>query len=103
MSEPDFANPNREPVLSVMDLARLSDEEMVEGYTDGAEGLPCGGNRSRSYWHGWRQGAGDNGHRQLDRWDREFTRLIASQGRLIDLPRRIAACRLVLRDMGELP
>lgn len=43
--EIDFRNPNREPVISLMDLARLSDKERAEGYRDGAAGLPCGDNR----------------------------------------------------------
>ena len=38
--QPDFKNPNREPVISIMDLARLDDGEMQEGYRDGFEGLP---------------------------------------------------------------
>lgn len=61
-NEPDFKNPNREPVTSLMDLARLDDDEMTAGYRDGAGGLPCGDNRSRSYWHGWRNGARDHSH-----------------------------------------
>lgn len=41
---PDFKNPNREPVISVMGLASLDDTEMLEGYDDGNAGEPCGDN-----------------------------------------------------------
>lgn len=103
--EPDFKNPNREPVISLMDLARLDDTEQAEGYRDGHEGLPCGDNRSRSYWHGWRQGARDGGHRDRDGdfWDSMLTSNIAPGGTGIDsLGARVEACRTILRDAGEL-
>ena len=51
-----------EPVRTVADLATLDYVEMREGYFDAVEGLPePGNNRSRSYWHGWRNGALDHG------------------------------------------
>lgn len=102
---PDFSNPNREPVLSVMDLARLNDEEVAEGYQDGYGGYPCGDNRSRSYWHGWRQGARDGKHRDIDgdHWDRILAHAIAPGGQTVGLERRIEACRQMLRKAGELP
>ena len=99
--EPDFKNPNREPVTSLMDLARLDDEEMAEGYRDGAGGLPCGDNRSRSYWHGWRNGARDHGHRDRDgdMWDALLAGNVTPGGRgVADLPARIEECRKVLRQ-----
>jgi hypothetical protein len=46
----------RHPVSTMADLERLDNAEVQEGYRDGHEGLPCGDNRSRSYWHGWRNG-----------------------------------------------
>lgn len=103
---PDFANDNREPVLSVMDLARLNDEEVAEGYTDGFHGMPCGDNRSRSYWHGWRVGSRDGGHRDIDgdHWDRILTHNVCPDGQGADtLNARIEACRQMLRKAGELP
>jgi hypothetical protein len=55
------------PVTDLDDLAALDDGEMVEGYTDGFKGEPePQGNRSRSYWHGWCNGAVDGKHRQSD-------------------------------------
>ncbi|HEV7339948.1 MAG TPA: hypothetical protein VGO06_28530 [Bosea sp. (in: a-proteobacteria)] len=104
-TEPDFKNPNREPVTTLMDLARLNDDEMADGYRDGSEGLPCGDNRSRSYWHGWRNGARDHGHRDRDgdMWDALLVGGIAPGGRgVADLPARIEQCRKLLREMGEL-
>jgi hypothetical protein len=103
--EPDFKIPNREPVISLMDLARLDDEEQAEGYRDGAEGLPCGGNRSRSYWHGWRNGARDGGHRDRngDFWDSMLTSNVVPGGAgIASLGERIEACRKILREAGEL-
>lgn len=47
--EPDFKNPKREPVISLIDPARLNDGEIEEGCRDGAEGAPCGDNRSRQF------------------------------------------------------
>lgn len=55
------------PVTTVADLATLDEAEMLEGYLDGFKGEPePGGNRSRSYWHGWRNGAVDGHHRKSD-------------------------------------
>lgn len=103
--EPDFKNPNREPVISLMDLARLDESEQREGYQDGCEGLPCGDNRSRSYWHGWRQGARDGGHRNRDGdfWDSMLTSNVVPDGAgIATLSARIDAYRKMLRDAGEL-
>jgi hypothetical protein len=48
-------------------VTTLDDGELLEGYRDGRAGEPePGNNRSRSYWHGWRNGAVDGGHRTKD-------------------------------------
>lgn len=102
--EPDFKNPNRMPVISVMDLARLDDGEQAEGYRDGGAGLPCGDNRSRSYWHGWRQGARDGGHRDRDGdfWDSMLTSAVVPDGVGLDtLADRVEACRRTLREIEQ--
>lgn len=39
--EPDLKNPNREPLISIMDLAHLNDEEMQEGYRDRSQASPA--------------------------------------------------------------
>lgn len=55
------------PVETQADLATLDGDEVVEGYRDGLRGEPePGNNRSRAYWHGWRNGMTDSGRRQGD-------------------------------------
>lgn len=57
----------REPVTTLEDLESLERDEVMEGYRDGIAGEPApGGNRSRSYWHGWRNGMVDGGHMPKD-------------------------------------
>jgi len=57
----------RVPVTRAADLADLDPSEVVEGYYDGLAGEEePGDNRSPSYWHGWRNGAVDGGHREKD-------------------------------------
>jgi hypothetical protein len=95
--EPDFKNPNREPVTSITDLARLDDGEMQEGYRDGYEGLPCGDNRARSYWHGWRNGSQDGKHRSGDIWNSILASAVVSLGAVSELRDRVEACRKMMR------
>ncbi|MGC5798861.1 hypothetical protein [Sphingomonas sp. NFX23] len=55
------------PVTTIAELDTLDSDEMLEGYRDGRAGeLEPGGNRSRSYWHGWRNGTVDGGHQSKD-------------------------------------
>lgn len=57
----------RAPVTTVDELLTLNDAEIVEGYNDGYRGEPePGGNRSKSYWHGWRNGRVDGKHDPKD-------------------------------------
>lgn len=50
----------REAITTIEELLALEEGEMVEGYRDGFSGEPePGGNRSRAYWHGWRNGNTD--------------------------------------------
>ena len=55
------------PVENVTDLKLLDDDEIVRGYMDG---LDCadepGSDKSRSYWHGWRNAQTDKGRAPLD-------------------------------------
>lgn len=49
------------------DLALLDSGEIVAGYRDGlGGGAEPGSNRSRSFWHGWRNGMVDSGRIALD-------------------------------------
>lgn len=57
----------RIPIRRKRQLDDLQHEETVEGYFDGLSGdHEPGDNRSFSYWHGWRNGAVDGGHREKD-------------------------------------
>lgn len=58
---------DRQPVTRLSELDALDDVEVVEGYRDGFAGdAEPGGNRSKSYWHGWRNGRVDGGHDPKD-------------------------------------
>lgn len=52
---------DRSPVETLAELDTLDDAEIHEGYRDGRAGDPePGDNRSKSYWHGWRNGMMDS-------------------------------------------
>ena len=64
---PHLEGGERTPVTTADELDALDTDEIVEGYRDGFAGEPePGDNRSRSYWHGWRNGAVDGRHRTKD-------------------------------------
>jgi len=65
----------RLPVADLLTLSLLDDAEIEEGYHDGRENFPCGENRSRSYWHGWRNGMMDGRHMDGDWASRELAHL----------------------------
>ncbi len=53
----------RQPVTTVSELNTLDTHEMIDGYCAGLDGEPePGNNRSKSYWHGWRNGNADRTH-----------------------------------------
>jgi len=57
----------RKPVATVEELSALNTDEIVEGYFDGFDNEPQpGDNRSKSYWHGYRNGQVDGGHVDVD-------------------------------------
>ena len=65
----------RTPVRTTDELRVLDGDEVVEGYQDGRKGEPePGGNRSKAYWHGWRNGRVDGGHAKLDDAQRALCR-----------------------------
>lgn len=64
--EPMSFDDPRRPVRTAADLDTLDGDEIMEGYRDGYEGFPCSGNRSRAYWHGWRNGMVDSKRLDLD-------------------------------------
>ena len=54
-------------VNSKADLANLDDAEMVAGYMAGLDGASePGSDKSRGYWHGWRNGMVDSGRADKD-------------------------------------
>lgn len=56
------------PVTDVRDLCGLDDAHVLAGYRAGFHGEPepVASVYSRSWWHGWRNGAVDGGHRTSD-------------------------------------
>lgn len=55
------------PIESVEQLKQLDTAEIIEGYWEGRNNEPePGGNRSLSFWHGWRNGMMDFGHMKPD-------------------------------------
>ena len=76
------AFPNRQPVTTLDELETLDLDEVTEGYRDGYAGFPCGNNRSRSYWHGWKNGQVDGGHREKDNAQAILAMNVAPKGRL---------------------
>lgn len=55
------------PITTVIELGALDDDEMVEGYRAGFLNAPePGSDKSKSYWHGWRNGMVDGGHAPID-------------------------------------
>jgi hypothetical protein len=55
------------PVRTVADFRQLDEGDILEGYLDGFHGGPePGSDRSRAYWHGWRNGRTDAGLAEPD-------------------------------------
>jgi ribosome modulation factor len=70
------------PVSTLADLDTLDDAEIVEGYRDGLANEPePHNNRSRSYWHGWRNGMADRGFRPIDEAQRDLAREYVARSR----------------------
>lgn len=70
------------PVRTVSDLETLDQNEIVLGYWSGFEGdSEPGNNHSRSFWHGWRNGASDKRFREIDADQRALAREIVSRQR----------------------
>ena len=81
------SNPYGSPVTTLAELDALDSGETAEGYNDGrANEPPPSGNRSKSYWHGWRNGMVDGGHMPIDPAMRELARLVVVQPRLRPAP-----------------
>ncbi|MFJ0379165.1 hypothetical protein [Bordetella bronchiseptica] len=56
-----------QPVRTKADLDLLDDDEIVQGYLEGLAGASQpGSDKSRSYWHGWRNAQVDRGFSKAD-------------------------------------
>lgn len=65
------------PVSNKTDLDLLDGDDMLAGYMAGRTGAAEPGSAfSRSYWHGWRNGAVDFGHREIDQAQQQLAREI---------------------------
>ena len=50
----------RTPVVTIDELETFDTQEMTDGYADGLNlEMEPGANRSKAYWHGWRNGRAD--------------------------------------------
>ena len=73
----------RVPVTDPDEVLELDEAEMIEGYNDGRENARCGDNRSKSYWHGWRNGMVDGGHAKSDEAQRILVGKLVKDKRFI--------------------
>lgn len=63
---------SRVPVTTAAELAEMDGGEILQGYLDALNGDPePGDNRSKAYWHGFRNGANDRA-RRVDPAQREL-------------------------------
>lgn len=70
----------RHPVETLEELDALDDGEIIEGYFDGRQNAPePGHNRSKSFWHGWRNGMVDGHHRASDGAQMVLAKLFAER------------------------
>lgn len=61
------------PITTVADLLLQNQEEISAGYLAGLDGArEPGSDKSRSYWHGWRNGMVESGRRPIDAAQREL-------------------------------
>lgn len=55
------------PLSSITELATLDNDDCLAGYFAGLDGDPePGSDKSKSYWHGWRNGMMDRGRMPID-------------------------------------
>lgn len=71
-----------QPITSIEDLALQPDMEMQLGYLAGLNKEPePGSDKSRAYWHGWRNGMVDGGHAEIDDAQQRLAWLIVASQR----------------------
>ena len=70
------------PVVTLDELDALDQAEIIEGYWDGYDNGPRpSGNRSKAYWHGWRNGMVDGKHAEPDPAQRAQVRAVIARDR----------------------
>ncbi|MBB3004391.1 hypothetical protein FHX57_006773 [Paraburkholderia tropica] len=58
------------------------DDDVIAGYRSGYAGDPePGSDKSRSFFHGWRNGRVDGGHQPIDAAQQEFARSYVTRSR----------------------
>ena len=71
-----------EPVRTKAELDLLDEDEIVEGYRAGFAGAPApGSDKSRSYWHGWRNAQVDRGFCAADDAQMQLVREVVGKYR----------------------
>lgn len=69
------------PVRIIAAFENMTEDEIIEGYYDGLKNEPePKGNRSQSYWHGWRNGMVDGRHAKPDEAQRDLARDAIQKG-----------------------
>jgi hypothetical protein len=70
------------PVRTVDDLNALDLQDMLKGYQAGRSGEPePGSDKSRAFWHGWRNGRVDGQHDQIDSAQAQLAREVVGKYR----------------------
>lgn len=73
----------RTPVSTLDELIMLDGEEIIAGYWEGRNGeIEPGGNHSKAFGHGWRNGAMDFGHLPHDDAARKLVHQVVDSGYL---------------------
>lgn len=64
-----------QPVRTKAGLDLLDEDEILQGYWEGLDGADQpGSDKSRSYWHGWRNAQVDRGRAKADDAQRQLAR-----------------------------
>lgn len=78
---------NRIPITMAHQLNDIDDTECMQGYWDGKDNEPPpGDNRSYSYWHGYRNGQADGGHKPIDAAQRALAKDVVEKRRESESP-----------------
>ena len=80
--------PYGEPAKTLEEVEAFDDAELFQGYRDGMRNEPePNGNRTRAYWHGWRNGQVDARWRKSDFYQQKLASLFVRRGRMETLRR----------------